>query len=121
MELKQDSQRRPRRILPAAVGRALRKFGRDLRDARRRRRIPSAILAARASTSGVTLTKAERGDPGVSIAVYASILFALGMIDRLADLADARNDPIGLQLEEEQLPVRIRISRSRKHKAVEAE
>jgi hypothetical protein len=33
------------------------------------------------------------------------------MTDRLADLADARNDLRGLQLEEERLPQRIRLSK----------
>jgi hypothetical protein len=30
------------------------------------------------------------------------------MVDRLADLVDPKNDPVGLQLEEENLPQRIR-------------
>jgi hypothetical protein len=36
------------------------------------------------------------------------------MADRLADLADPRNDTVGLQLEEENLPKRIRGPRKRK-------
>jgi transcriptional regulator with XRE-family HTH domain len=96
--------------LPIPVTRALRKLGHDIRDARRRRRIPVAILAQRASISRTTLNKLEKGDAGVSLGSYATVLFALGMVDRLADLADPRNDPVGLQLEEEQLPERIRLS-----------
>ncbi len=38
---------------------------------------------------------------------YASVLFVLGMTDRLADLAEPRTDAVGLQLEEEHLPQRI--------------
>ena len=52
--------------LPIPVTRALRKLGHDIRDARRRRRIPVAILAERASISRMTLNKVEKGDPGVS-------------------------------------------------------
>jgi len=100
--------------MPMPVIRALRKLGRDIRDARRRRRIPVAILAARASISRTTLNKVEKGAPGVSLGAYATVLFALGMADRLADLADLRHDPVGLELEEEQLPERIRLSRRRK-------
>ena len=48
---------------PAPVARALRKLGHDIRDARRRRRIPVAILAQRASISRMTLNKVEKGDP----------------------------------------------------------
>ena len=94
--------------LPIPVTRALRKLGHDIKDARRRRRIPMAIVAQRASISKPTLIKVERGDPGVSIASYATVLFVMGMVDRLADLVDAKNDPVGLQLEEENLPQRIR-------------
>jgi transcriptional regulator with XRE-family HTH domain len=93
------------------VSRALRKLGHDIRDARRRRRVPVAILAQRASISRVTLSKIEKGDPGVSAGSYATVLFALGMADRLADVADLRNDAVGRELEEEHLPQRIRLSR----------
>ncbi len=104
---------------PLPVRRALRKLGHDLRDARRRRRIPVAVMAERASISRVTLNKAEKGEPGVSMSTYASLLFVLGMTERLADLADPKNDPVGLRLEEEQLPKRIR--RSQAQKMVSAE
>jgi hypothetical protein len=36
------------------------------------------------------------------------------MADRLGDLAAPKNDPVGLQLEEENLPQRIRVARSPK-------
>ena len=86
----------------------------DVRDARRRRRIPTAIAAQRASISRTTLVKIEKGDPGVAIGIYATVLFVLGLADRLGDLAAPKNDPVGLQLEEENLPQRIRVARSPK-------
>ena len=49
--------------VPVPVARALRKLGHDIRDARRRRRIPVTILAERASVSRMTLNKAEKGGP----------------------------------------------------------
>jgi hypothetical protein len=52
----------------------------------------------------MTLNKIEKGDLGVHIGSYATVLFALGLIDRLADLADATHDTVGRELEEEQLP-----------------
>ncbi len=99
--------------IPIPVRRALRKLGHEIRDARRRRRIPVAILAERASISRTTLNKAEKGDPGVSLGAYATVLFVLGMIERLADVADPRHDAVGMELEEEQLPQRIRLRRGR--------
>jgi DNA-binding XRE family transcriptional regulator len=97
--------------MPVPVLRALRKLGEDIRDARRRRRIPVAILAERASISRTTLNRIEKGDPAASLGNYATVLFALGMVDRLADVADPHHDSIGLELEEEHLPQRIRLSR----------
>src|SRR5271154_2315800 len=95
--------------VPIPVTRALAKLGHDIRDARRRRRIPVAILAERASISRTTLNKIEKGDSGVSFGLYATVLFSLGMLDRLVDLADPRHDAVGLELEEEHLPKRIRL------------
>lgn len=98
------------RQFPFPVIRALNKLGQDVRDARKRRRIAMAIMAERASVSRSTLDKIEKGDPGVALGHYATVLFVLGMIERLADLVDVRSDEVGLALEEERLPQRIRRS-----------
>lgn len=103
------ASRRSDPSLPLPVQRALRKLGRDLRDARRRRRIPTALMAERASISRTTLNKVEKGEPGTSLGNYACVLFVLGMHDRLAELADASIDALGLDLEEEYLPKRVRL------------
>ena len=95
---------------PTPVKRALRKLGQDIRDARRRRRISMEIMAERASISRATLHRVEKGDSGASMGTYARVLFVLGMAERLADLADVTSDALGLALEEEQLPQRIRRS-----------
>lgn len=95
-------------MVPIPVRRALRKLGQDIRDARLRRRIPTAVMAERASISRTTLNKIEKGDPGVSLGNYANVLFVLDMAERLGDLADVRTDVVGLELEEERLPQRIR-------------
>jgi hypothetical protein len=101
---------RSKSITLIPVRRALRKLGHDLRDARRRRRIPVAIAAERASISRMTLSKIENGDPGVAMGHYATVLFVMGMADRIGEIADAKGDSVGLQLEEEHLPQRIRTS-----------
>lgn len=98
-------------ILPVPVRRALCKLGQDIRDARLRRRISTAIMAERASISRTTLNKVEKGDPGVSLGIYATVLYVLGMAERLSDLADAKTDIVGLALEDERLPKRIRTPR----------
>lgn len=106
--------------LPIPVRRALHRLGGDIRDARKRRRIPTALMAERALISRTTLVKVEKGDPTVSMGTYATVLFVLGMTERLADLACVRQDAIGLALDEERLPERIRRP-SKKLKAVVTE
>ncbi len=96
---------------PTAVRRSLQKLGGNLRDARRRRRIPTSLMAERVGVTRATLAKAERGDSSVSMGVYGSMLFVLGLVDRLAELADPRHDEVGLSLEEERLPKRIRLKK----------
>jgi DNA-binding XRE family transcriptional regulator len=97
--------------MPIPVKRALIKLGGDIRNARRRRRIQIRMLAERASITRATLHKIEKGDPGVAMGIYATVLFVLGMLDRLAEMADPVHDQIGLALEEEMLPQRIRYSK----------
>jgi DNA-binding XRE family transcriptional regulator len=103
--------------MPVPVLRALRKLGGDIHAARLRRRIPATILAERASISRMTLHKIEKGDQGVSVGNCAAVLFALGLVERIADLADATHDQAGRALEEEHLPKRVRLPRPRKPKA----
>lgn len=67
-----------------------------------------AVVAERALITRSTLHKVERGDPGVSLGIYATVLFVLGLIERLADVAASSGDTVGLALEEERLPKRIR-------------
>jgi hypothetical protein len=88
---------------------ALRELGSDMRNARLRRRIPVAVMFQRAFISRTTLMKPEKGDRGIAMGAYVVVLFALGMIDRLRELASAKSDQIGLGLEEERLPKRIDI------------
>lgn len=95
--------------LPIPVQTALKALGKDMSDARRRRRITMALMAERAGFSRITLAKIEKGDPGVSMGAYASALFVLGMADHLAQMVNAAHDVIGQELEEENLPQRIRM------------
>lgn len=89
---------------------ALARLGQDIRSARLRRGIDVADLALRASTSPSSVTRLEKGDPGVGIGTLADILVVLSLVDRLADLVDIRKDELGLALAVEQLPQRGRSS-----------
>lgn len=104
---------RRRTPVPLSVRRILGRLGADVRDARRLRRIPTATMAERAMISRTTLHKVERGEPGVSMGAYATVLFVLGIDSRLAELASLRHDEIGRDLADDLLPQRIRARRVR--------
>ena len=72
--------------LPIPVIKSLRKVGKDISDARRRRRITIMLMAERAGVSRATIGKIEKGDSTTSIGGYASVLFVLGMTHRLSRL-----------------------------------
>ncbi len=95
--------------LPLPVTKALRKIGQDISEARRRRRIATELMAQRAGISRATLAKIEKGDPTTSMGNYAAVLFVLGMISRISDLVDSNHDLVGRQIDEENLPKRIRL------------
>lgn len=97
-----------RPLLPIPVRRALVQLGEDIRNARRRRRIQTLLMAERASINRMTLYRIERGDPRVGMGSYATVLFVLGMLDRLSQVAAATQDRVGMDLEDEMLPKRIR-------------
>ncbi len=101
--------------LPIPAKRIMSKVGSDMRDARLRRRLPMELIAERAGISRATLRKIENGDTSVSLGSFVSVLFALGMIERLKEIADASHDHVGRQLEEEQLPQRIHIKKNKHH------
>ena len=94
--------------LPVPVKRVLAKLGADLSIARRRRRITIELMAERAFVSRNTITRVEKGDPRVSMGIYATVLFVLGLSEGFSHLADASSDRVGLDLEEERLPARVR-------------
>ena len=87
---------------------ALHKLGRDLRDARKRRRVKMQLQSDRAGISRITLSRIEKGDPSVCMGAYMQVLFVLGMENRIGDLVDATTDKIGRFMEEENLPKRVR-------------
>ncbi len=99
------------KVLLIPVARALRKLGNDIQIARKKRRIPMKLMAERAGISRMTLNKIEKGEHTVSMGHYATVLFVLGLIDDVADLADSSKDVLGLDLDEERLPKRIRLKK----------
>ncbi len=99
-------------ILPAKVRRSLTKVGVDLALARKRRHLTVAMMAERLGVAKSTYLRIEKGDPTVSMGAYAMALFALGFEGTLDELADARRDELGLLLDAERLPKRVRLKKT---------
>ncbi len=95
------------KTLPRPARRALVKLGADITVARKKRRISTVSMAERAFISRATLYKVERGDPTVSMGIYATVLAILGLAEGLGEVADRVNDVLGLDLEEDRLPRKI--------------
>ena len=68
--------------IPLPAGQALRKLGRDLALARRKRGISTADMAGRIFVSRDTLWRLERGDPTVALGTLATASFILQLHDR---------------------------------------
>jgi DNA-binding XRE family transcriptional regulator len=84
-------------LTPAAED-ALRSLGENLRLARLRRKISTTMMAERAGMTRNTLRAVERGESGVTIGAYASVLFCLGLENDL--LLIGKEDPLGRKLQD---------------------
>lgn len=89
---------------PAAVEEALRRLGRNIRIARLRRKLRIEDVAERIGASRFTVSDLEKGKPATSAAAYFGALWALGLIDQAAELADPDRDEEGKTLESARQP-----------------
>jgi len=95
--------------LPTPIRRSLKKLGSDINLARRKRGLPIVSMAERIGVSKGTYLRVEKGDPTVSMGVYAMALFVLGFGPIFGTLIDPSSDEQGLLLDYETLPKRVRI------------
>lgn len=101
-----------RDILPPKLRRTLKKFGDDLGIARRKRQLTVSMMCERLGVSKVTCRRVEKGDPTVSLGIYAMALFVLGFGDAAFEVVDPGRDKQGLLLDAERLPKRVRIKKA---------
>ena len=76
-------------LLPSKVRNNLQTLGIQIKMARKRRKLSLATLAERAQCSQLTLIRVEKGEPTVSIGIYARVLYALGLHNDLTLVAKA--------------------------------
>jgi transcriptional regulator with XRE-family HTH domain len=84
-------------LLPR-LRRTLLGVGENLKLARLRRKYSAEIVAQRAGITRVTLSKVEKGDPGVALGIYARVMQVLRLEDDLAKLA--LDDVLGRKLQD---------------------
>lgn len=85
--------------LPLSFARALLQLGANLRLARERRGLSIRSLAAEINASAPTVISMERGEPTVSIAIYAAALAYYDRLDWLPDLMAPEFDREALRIE----------------------
>lgn len=83
---------------PYPVEGAIKALGANIRTARLRRNITLAEIAEKVGVSRFAVANAEKGKASTSIAVYLALLWALGLLEQMTDVADPSKDSEGLTL-----------------------
>ena len=98
MEAISTMSRAPPKAVSYSVEYALKTLGANIRTARVRRGLSLQEVAERIGVERHTAADAERGKPSTTVAVYAGLLWALGMIDQLEAVANPAADDEGRTL-----------------------
>ncbi|KAA6332973.1 hypothetical protein EZS27_018569 [termite gut metagenome] len=91
-------------ILLPKLTKMLEEMGENIKLARLRRKLTMEQVAARAGISRFTLRQVEKGEAGVSLGMYAQVLFVLKLEKDL--LLIASNDVVGRKLQDVELLVK---------------
>lgn len=94
--------------LPQELKIGLAKLGENIRTARKRRQWTIQEMASRMFVIRQTLSRLERGDPGVTLSVMVSALWVLGLEKQLFQVAVPAEDKAGIFLEKKHQPERVR-------------
>jgi transcriptional regulator with XRE-family HTH domain len=106
-------------LLPETIA-YLEQMGMQIKYARLRRKLSAALVAERAGISRATLCSIEKGAPSVAIGCYAAVLHALNYMDKDLLLV-AKDDELGRKLQDLDLPVRKRMTKSNATKGTDHE
>jgi transcriptional regulator with XRE-family HTH domain len=94
--------------LPREVLKQLEELGQRVRIARVRRRLSTDDLAQACGIGRRTLYRIERGDPGIALGSFLSVLWKLALLDTIRGVADPDTDDHGKILEAAARPKRVR-------------
>ena len=87
--------------MPRSLTKNLEIMGEQIMLARKRRHLSMQDIADRATVTRLTVSKVEKGDPTVSMGIYARVLFALNLEDDITLLAS--DDSLGRQLRDAEM------------------
>ena len=85
--------------MPPLVRSLLRELGENLAIARKRRKESVKVWGGRIGVSAPTLSRMERGDPGVAFGIYATALWMMGRAQAIPELAAPQFDLGALESE----------------------
>ena len=85
----------------------LQQMGEQIKASRLRRRLSVELVAQRAGVSRATVWNVEKGNPSISIGIYAAVLHALNNMDQDLLLV-AKDDELGHKLMDLELTVKKR-------------
>ncbi len=97
-----------KKSLPPEIENTISQLGERIRIARKRRSLTMEEMAGRMFTTRKTLGRLEQGEPGVSLAVFTSALWVLGLDRELKGVALPEQDEVGIFNERKRLPKRVR-------------
>jgi len=83
---------------PHQVEQAIGTLGANLRTARLRRNLSLQELAEKIGVERHVVSAAEKGKASTGIAIYAAVMWALGLLDQLSEIADPDRDEVGKTL-----------------------
>ena len=89
------------------VERMLALYGERIKTARVRRRWSKEELAVRIGVERRTVMRLESGAPGVSLGVFLTAIWVLGLWDTVQDVAAPEADKVGIFLEKQRYPKHV--------------
>lgn len=101
-------------VLSPVMKERLLEIGRNLKLARKRRRKTLRQAAEMIGTSESSVRRMEAGDPSVKIATFLAAIEVYQLEDSLR-FAEPEDDAIGLTLDKQRLPKRIRMKKEKKY------
>jgi len=87
---------------------AIEVLGTNIQTARKRRGWTLEEMAGSMLVTRKTLSRLEAGDPSVGLSVLAAALHVLGKVNDLQSVVNPGSDTVGIVLEKQRLPQRVR-------------